>query len=127
IFLSDIWNFAMAGRLANKIAVVTGAGGGIGRKSALLFAKEGAKGVVCADLNLEAAKETATLVADLVGKKNVAVAIGADVSKSEQSKAMIDLAEKSFGGLHVLFNNAGLMHSNDDDAIATSEDVWDLT
>ncbi|CAK4661896.1 unnamed protein product [Aphanomyces euteiches] len=117
----------MAGRLANKIAVVTGAGGGIGRKSALLFAKEGAKGVVCADLNLEAAKETATLVADLVGKKNVAVAIGADVSKSEQSKAMIDLAEKSFGGLHVLFNNAGLMHSNDDDAIATSEDVWDLT
>ncbi|CAK4079968.1 unnamed protein product [Aphanomyces euteiches] len=117
----------MAGRLANKIAVVTGAGGGIGRKSALLFAKEGAKGVVCADLNLEAAKETAALVADLVGKKNVAVAIGADVSKSEQSKAMIDLAEKSFGGLHVLFNNAGVMHSNDDDAIATSEDVWDLT
>ncbi|RHY73192.1 hypothetical protein DYB34_013344 [Aphanomyces astaci] len=117
----------MSGRLANKIAVVTGAGGGIGRKSALLFAIEGAKGVVCADLNLDAAKETARLVAELVGNKKVAVAIGADVSKSDQSKAMIDLAEKTFGGLHVLFNNAGLMHSNDDDAVSTSEQVWDLT
>jgi NAD(P)-dependent dehydrogenase (short-subunit alcohol dehydrogenase family) len=114
-------------RLAQKVAVVTGAGGGIGRKSALLFAKEGAKGIVCADLNLEAAQETASMVSKLVGRSNAAVAIGVDVSKNADCKRMIDLAEKSFGKLHVLFNNAGLMHSDDDDAISTSESVWDLT
>ncbi|OQR86677.1 carbohydrate esterase [Achlya hypogyna] len=117
----------MAGRLAHKVAVVTGAGGGIGRKSALLFAKEGAKGVVCADLNLEAAQETAALIEALVGKPNVAKAVRVDVSKNDDCKAMIDAAEKSFGNLHVLFNNAGIMHGDDDDAVTTSEKVWDLT
>ncbi|OQS07259.1 carbohydrate esterase [Thraustotheca clavata] len=117
----------MSQRLINKVAVITGAGGGIGRKSALLFAKEGAKGVVCADVNLNAAKETAEMIAELVGKKNIATAVQADVSKSEQVKTMIDTAEKTYGNLHVLFNNAGIMHSDDDNAITTSEDVWDLT
>ncbi|KDO24586.1 hypothetical protein SPRG_10117 [Saprolegnia parasitica CBS 223.65] len=117
----------MAGRVAKKVAIVTGAGGGIGRKSALLFAKEGAKGVVCADLNLEAAQETADMIAKLVGKPNVATAIRVDVSKSDECKAMVDAAEKTYGHLHVLFNNAGIMHGDDDDAIATSEKVWDLT
>ena len=97
----------MAGRVAKKVAIVTGAGGGIGRKSALLFAKEGAKGVVCADLNLEAAQETADMIAKLVGKPNVATAIRVDVSKSDECKAMVDAAEKTYGHLHVLFNNAG--------------------
>ena len=67
-------------RLENRVAVVTGAGGGIGRASATLFAREGAK-VMCADLNLEAAKETAKVINDAVGgAERVAIAAECDVA-----------------------------------------------
>ncbi|HEY7565899.1 MAG TPA: glucose 1-dehydrogenase [Acidimicrobiia bacterium] len=110
-------------RLADKVALITGAGSGIGRESALLFATEGAA-VVAVDLNQEAAAETARAV---VGGGGKAIAVKADVSKDAEAAAMVAAAEAEFGRLDVLFNNAGIMHSADDDAVTTDEQVWDLT
>ena len=110
-------------KLADKVALITGAGSGIGREAALLFASEGAA-VVAVDLNHDSANETARAVAGAGGK---AIAVKADVSKSEDAASMIATAESEFGRLDVLFNNAGIMHSADDDAVATDEEVWDLT
>jgi NAD(P)-dependent dehydrogenase (short-subunit alcohol dehydrogenase family) len=110
-------------RLQDKVALITGAGSGIGRESALLFATEGAF-VLCVDLNGEAAAETATMV-DAAGGR--AAAFTADVSQSADSAAMVAEAESVFGRLDILFNNAGVMVSGDDDAIATDEATWDLT
>jgi NAD(P)-dependent dehydrogenase (short-subunit alcohol dehydrogenase family) len=106
-------------RLKDKVALITGAGSGIGRETALLFSKEGAL-VVCADVNEKAAQETAGMI------KN-SLAVKADVSKAADCEAMVATAERKFGKLHVLFNNAGIMHGKDDDAMSTPEDIWDLT
>ena len=106
-------------RLKDKVALITGAGSGIGRQTALLFAKEGAA-VVCVDVNETAARETASLVSH-------SIPVRADVSQARDCEQMVAAAEKQFGKLNVLFNNAGIMHSNDDDAVSTSEEVWDLT
>jgi NAD(P)-dependent dehydrogenase (short-subunit alcohol dehydrogenase family) len=106
-------------RLKDKVALITGAGSGIGRQSALLFSKEGAA-VVAVDVNEQAARETASMV------KN-AIYVRADVSKARDCEQMVAAAEKEFGKLNVLFNNAGIMHAKDDDAVCTGEDVWDLT
>jgi NAD(P)-dependent dehydrogenase (short-subunit alcohol dehydrogenase family) len=106
-------------RLKDKAALITGAGSGIGRQTALLFSQEGAA-VACVDVNEHAARETAAMI------KN-AIAVKADVSKARDCEQMVAAAEKQFGKLDVLFNNAGIMHSNDDDAVSTSEEVWDLT
>ena len=110
-------------RLADKVALITGAGSGIGRESALLFAEEGAE-IVAVDLNHEAAVETARQVTAAGGR---AIAVTADISKDADAAAMVAAAEEEFGRLNVLFNNAGIMHSADDDAIGTDEEVWDLT
>jgi NAD(P)-dependent dehydrogenase (short-subunit alcohol dehydrogenase family) len=110
-------------RLKDKVALITGAGSGIGRQSALLFAREGAA-VACIDVNLKAAEETVSLVKQAGGR---AIGTKADVSKADDCEQMVAAAEKAFGKLNVLFNNAGIMHSNDDDAVSTSEEVWDLT
>jgi NAD(P)-dependent dehydrogenase (short-subunit alcohol dehydrogenase family) len=111
------------GRLEQKVALITGAGSGIGRESSLLFAAEGAQ-VVCVDINEGTAAETAEMVAAAGGE---ALAVKADVSSDGDSKAMVDFAERTFGGLHVMFNNAGIMHSDDGDSQNTSEAIWDLT
>lgn len=110
-------------RLNDQVALITGAGSGIGRESALLFAREGAA-VVCVDVNGDSAKQTASAVREAGGK---AIAVVADVSKSADCEAMIAAAEREFGKLTVLFNNAGISHADDDDAIGTTEEVWDLT
>lgn len=106
-------------RLKGKVALITGAGSGIGRQSALLFSREGAS-VAVVDVNEQAAKETAAMIPD-------AVAIRADVSKASDCQAMVAAAEQTFGRLNVLFNNAGIMHAKDDDAVSTDEAIWDLT
>lgn len=113
----------MSERLKDKMALITGAGSGIGRESALLFAREGAA-IAVVDVNEDPARETAELVKKQGGR---AAAFCADVSQAGDCERMIAFAEKEFGRLDVLFNNAGIMHGKDDDAIATEEAVWDLT
>lgn len=110
-------------RLSGKVAVITGAASGVGRSSAVLFARHGAK-VVCVDLDEKGGKETV----DLISKTNQeAIFVQADVSKAADAKNMISVSEKTFGAVNVLFNNAGISHAQDDTAETTAEDVLDLT
>ncbi|MGV0806516.1 SDR family NAD(P)-dependent oxidoreductase [Mycolicibacterium setense] len=94
----------MAELLLGKVAVVTGAGSGVGRVSALRFAKEGAR-VVSADINTDLAKET---VAQIEAAGGDAIAVGVDVSDEPQVRAMITAAVDWFGRLDILFNNVGI-------------------
>jgi NAD(P)-dependent dehydrogenase (short-subunit alcohol dehydrogenase family) len=110
-------------RLKEKVALITGAAGGIGRETSLLFAAEGAK-VVAVDINDDGGRETVSMVEAGGG---AAIYVHADVSKAADCDAMIRLAEETYGRLDVLFNNAGIMHGQDDDAIMTEEAIWDLT
>lgn len=110
-------------RLKDKVALITGAGSGIGRETALVFAAEGAK-IVVVDVNDAAGNETVALLKKQGGE---AVYVHADVSKAADCEKMVNVAEQTFGKLNVLFNNAGIMHSNDDNAMTTDEEVWDLT
>ncbi len=110
-------------RLQEKVALITGGGGGIGRETALLFAQEGAA-IVVVDVNDAGGAETATLVEGLGGR---AVYVHADVSKAVDCARMVQVAEERFGKLNILFNNAGIMRHDDDDAVNTEEDVWDIT
>src|SRR5688572_19855891 len=110
-------------RLKDKVALITGGGAGIGRETALLFAREGAA-VVVVDMTDAAGQETVQLVENDRGR---AAYCRADVSKAHDCEQMVALAEKQFGRLDVLFNNAGIMHGQDDDAVKTEEAVWDLT
>ena len=113
----------MSGRLEAKVALITGAGGGIGREAALLFSAEGAA-VIVVDRDEKGGRETIEGVRGAGGR---AIFVDADISRSEDCARMIEAAETEFGNLHVLFNNAGVMDSRDDDAVSTDEEVWDLT
>lgn len=109
-------------QLADKVALITGAASGIGREAALLFAREGAQ-VVAVDLS-EKGQETVEAIQSAGGQAHF---VQADVSKAQDAERMISEAERVFGRLQILFNNAGISHAEDDDAIHTSEAVWDLT
>jgi NAD(P)-dependent dehydrogenase (short-subunit alcohol dehydrogenase family) len=92
------------GKLSGKVALVTGAGSGIGRAASLLFAEEGAK-VAVVDLRKDAAGAVATEIMEAGGK---AVAITADVSSSADAARMTETTVRELGALHVLYNNAGV-------------------
>jgi len=110
-------------RLQDKVALITGASSGIGREAALLFAAEGAK-VVVVDVNDKEGKKTVKLIQEAGGE---AAYTHADVSKAEDCAKMVKFAERKFGKLNILFNNAGIMHHSDDNAVTTEEAIWDLT
>ena len=110
-------------RLNNKIALITGGASGIGQASCQLFAKEGAS-VVVVDVDKEQGEKVANQIIKDGGKATFKLA---DVSSDADCRAMIDHATETFGGLHILFNNAGIMHSEDGDAMSTSIDIFELT
>jgi len=109
-------------RLAEKVALITGAGMGQGREGALLFASEGAK-VVVADIDEKAAKDTARTIEKRGGK---ALAVGGDVGVERDVKRMVAEGVKKFRALHVLYNNAGVLWKDRDKSVLdTKESDWD--
>ena len=108
-------------RLADKVCVITGAGSGMGRVAAGMFAAQGAR-VVVADYNEAAAAETVAAVTTAGGQ---ATAVHADVSMESDAKAMIDHAVATYGRVDVLYNNAGIMPEADHSVIDTDVDTWD--
>jgi NAD(P)-dependent dehydrogenase (short-subunit alcohol dehydrogenase family) len=110
-----------AGRFAGKVALVTGAAGGIGRATALAFAREGAQ-VVVTDANEDANTETARLIEQAGGQ---AAAIRCDVTKPDDIRAALELAVKQYGGLDVAFNNAGIEQSGGAALADIDDDLWD--
>jgi NAD(P)-dependent dehydrogenase (short-subunit alcohol dehydrogenase family) len=109
------------GRLAGRTALITGAGSGIGRETALLFASEGAN-VVAADRDGDAARATAAAIADAGGRAH---AVLVDVSQAAAVASAVTEAERAFGALHVLFNNAGIFPDEDGLPVDTPETVWE--
>ena len=111
------------GRLDGKVALITGGGSGMGRVASALFANEGAR-VVLTDVNDDAG-ETAAKEVEAAGGQ--AVYVHADVSIEADARDMVRAAVERFGGLHVLYNNAGIMLGDDGSVDATDETVWDRT
>jgi NAD(P)-dependent dehydrogenase (short-subunit alcohol dehydrogenase family) len=105
------------GRLDGKVVVITGAGGGMGRDAALLFAEEGAQ-VCAADIDGGLAEQTAADAGD-------ALAVQVDVADSGSVQAMYTAAAERFGGIDVLYNNAGISPAEDGSILETEEDAWD--
>jgi len=103
------------GRLDNKVAIITGAASGIGRATAVRFAAEGAK-VVVADLS----EASGTALAEELSGLYVHV----DVADEESVKAMFSATVDAFGGLDVLFNNAGISPNDDDSILTTGVEAW---
>ena len=104
-------------RLDGKVAVITGAGGGMGREAAIVFTQEGAQ-VCVADVNGEAAEETVSLCT------GEACAVRADVADEQDVLAMYTAASERFGGIDVLYNNAGISPPEDDGILDTSVEAW---
>jgi NAD(P)-dependent dehydrogenase (short-subunit alcohol dehydrogenase family) len=113
-------------RLVGKYALVTGGSNGIGKATCELFSKSGVSGLMIADLDETNGKLLAERFND-ERKSKFAFFVKANMTDKIMIKNMFDEHMKRFGKLNVLFNNAGIMHSNDDGPVNTEEDVWDLT
>jgi NAD(P)-dependent dehydrogenase (short-subunit alcohol dehydrogenase family) len=108
-------------RLEGKVALITGAGSGMGREAAKLFAGEGAR-VVVSDVAEDTGQETVEAIRAEGGEASF---VRADVSRGADAEAMVRHAVETFGGLNVLYNNAGVFLPDDGGAVETSEEVWD--
>jgi NAD(P)-dependent dehydrogenase (short-subunit alcohol dehydrogenase family) len=105
------------GRLDGKVAVITGAASGIGREAALLFSEEGAS-VCVADVSAEAGEQTASECRDALFQQ-------VDVTDAGSVAAMYRAAAERYGGIDVLYNNAGIMPADDASVLDTEPEAWD--
>ena len=112
----------MTGRLAGKVALITGAGSGMGREACVVFASEGAR-VAAVDVDAATLDGTATAVRDADGE---IASFVADVADQDQVRAAVDGAVERFGGLQILYNNAGVLwRDRDVSVLETDEATWD--
>src|SRR5207245_9463045 len=112
----------MGERLRGKVAFITGAGAGMGREAAVLFAEEGAR-VVVADIDGAAAAET---VKKLEAAGGQGLAVTGDVAVEADVQRLIADGVRKFGALHVLYNNGGVLWKDRDRAgLETDEQWWD--
>jgi NAD(P)-dependent dehydrogenase (short-subunit alcohol dehydrogenase family) len=111
----------MAGRLEGKVALITGASSGLGRVGAELFAREGGRVVIADIVDGDEAVEA------IVETGGDATFVSCDVTDPESVANAVDHAVETFGGLHVLYNNAGVMLSDDDDPVSTSIETYERT
>ncbi len=111
------------GRLDGKVALITGGASGMGKVASHLFAREGAK-VVLTDVADEAGEAVAAAIRDQGAH---AAYVHADVSRTSDAEAMVRFAMDTFGGLTILYNNAGVFPERDGSVTETPEEVWDLT
>jgi NAD(P)-dependent dehydrogenase (short-subunit alcohol dehydrogenase family) len=114
----DEWG--MGPRLAGKVAFITGAGMGMGREAAVLFARHGAR-VGVADIDRKAAEETVALIGEAGGG---ALAVVGDVALEADVERMIGETVRRFGVLHVLYNNAGVLWKDRDRSVLETDDAW---
>jgi NAD(P)-dependent dehydrogenase (short-subunit alcohol dehydrogenase family) len=105
--------------LANKVALITGGASGIGRATAILFAQEGAA-VVLADINVEQGQ---SVVAEIEAAGGKAIFFHCNVARADDCRAAVERTIAAFGGLHILFNNAGIIRRAD--VLGTTEEEWD--
>jgi len=113
------------GRLEGKNAIITGAAGGIGLETTILFVLEGAS-VLMADISAPALEKALLKVQEFMPHNARVETITCDVSKEASVAEMVAHVD-SWGGVDILFNNAGIMHAQDADAIDTPDKIWDLT
>jgi NAD(P)-dependent dehydrogenase (short-subunit alcohol dehydrogenase family) len=111
------------GRLDGKVALITGGAGGMGMIASKLFAAEGAR-VVLTDVADDAGEAVAK---EIEAEGGEAAYVHADVSSEADARSMVSSAVERFGGLHVLYNNAGVMLPDDGSVHSTEESIWDRT
>lgn len=114
-----------AARLSNKTAIITGAYQGIGRESALLFAKSGVSGLTISDIN-PAGSQLAEEINE-IRKAKICSFVQGNVAVKADNERLVEKAISTYGQLNILFNNAGIMDLNDGTPFDTTDEIWDRT